>query len=419
MSLAITVTWGGAWAAGQRLTPTLLNSIFQNATFDLSGTITAASKPAAGIDSTWLGTTFYTGMTSAAPATGDIIDIWDISAAAVRRTTLGDVLALGFPAPAQVLSVTSADEAVVLVSTVQKRVEIREFGKAATAYQIADGVDVSAGALALTDELIASKAGTQGVATVQKLLDALGTVPVLAPASLAAAADYLLMVTAAGLLKRILPTANQTGLTAFIQFDGRSTGLTAVTGQNLTENLTAETVTFSSGHGITTGETRQGWWATTCPLTSTPAMAIDTAYWIRATSGTAVAFYTNAVDAAADTNRINLTADSGGTGWTFYFWTSSTFLANSGGTIGVNGVVVLERATPLDVGDYGKYRVFLKSAASLTHPCVTANARYYYGDGAALTAVVRVSASTYTDIWTATENGTVVESNPVNVMIQS
>jgi len=418
MSLAINVTWGGEWAVGQRLTPTLLNGIFQNAQFQISGTIATASMPPGGIDYTWIGATFITGLTAATPAAMDLLLIWDISASAHKKVTVSDVLALGFAGLSTVSSVAATDYGIVEVAAAQKKVTIRELGKAAYANQVADTAAASAGALATTDYLIGSKGGTQGKATVEQVLG--GVVSdrtALASASLDLDADYVLVQdTSAGVAKKVLPRAFAGGVSAFVQFDGRSgTGaLNSISGQNLT-GPASDAVTITPTHGVTTGQVRQCWWTGTIPLITTPQMVVDTAYWFRALSATSMAFYTNNTDANADTNRITLASDNGSSGWVIYFWVTDP-TTNSGGTIGVNGVVTLN---PTDgLGVCGKYRIFLKSAASLTHPCVTANAKYYAGTDS-LFAMVQSSTTTYADVWVQGADGVPIEGNPVNVMIQS
>ena len=146
-------------------------------------------------------------------------------------------------------------------------------------------------------------------------------------------------------------------------------------------------------------------------------MEVDKPYWIRAISGNVIAFYVSKLDALADANRINLTADSGETGWRFYFWTVDPTI-NSGGTNGVNGVVVLERNVRKDVGNYGMYRIFWKKQTTLANPCVTANAKWFANDLGVIMADVRVCNNTYAEVWGIGANGDRFESAPTNVMMQ-
>jgi hypothetical protein len=417
MSLAITVVWGGEWAVGQRLTPSLLNGIFQNAQFQISGSIATASMPPGGIDSAWIGNTFITGLTATTPAAGDVLLLFDISAGAHRKATVADVLALGLTGLSTATTIAPTDYALADIGGAQKKVTVRELGKATSANDFSDTTEATPGRLALTDKVVVSKSGTRSVATVSQLLDAMYTFDPLSASAFDPANDHLVAITAAGVPKRLVPAAVRGGISAFINFDGRSELHAYIPGQNLGENLTAETVTLAAGHGIPTGEVRQGWWTTAVPLTSTPAMEVDKPYWIRAISGNVIAFYVSKLDALADANRINLTADSGETGWRFYFWTVDPTI-NSGGTNGVNGVVVLERNVRKDVGNYGMYRIFWKKQTTLANPCVTANAKWFANDLGVIMADVRVCNNTYAEVWGIGANGDRFESAPTNVMMQ-
>lgn len=414
MSLQISVVWGGEWAVGQRLTPTLLNGIFQNAQFQISGSITTATKPDGGIDYTWIGNTFLTGLTAATPAGGDVMFFWDISAGAHKKATITEILALGFSSLASVASVAATDEAVVIVSSTQKRVTIRKFGEAAVAYLVADTAAASAGALSLTDLLIGSKGGTQGKATLLQVFGALASLTNVAAEDVDLDDDRLVLIRADGSIKKTPPRGLQSGLSAYVYFDGRTgTGaVTSIPGQNLT-GPTSDAVGIAATHGITTGQVRQAWWTGTIPLISTPQMVANTPYWIRSLGATSLAFYATKADAQADTNRITLASDNGSSGWVIYFWETDP-TTNSGGTLGVLGVVILNMTD--SQGTRGKYRIFYGDEASLTHPVCVANAKYHGGDDSPF-VIVRETTTTYADIWVQGEDTGTLEANPLNAMI--
>lgn len=121
MPLTLTVVWGGRWENSQRLTPSLLNQIFEQATFQLQGTIDTASAPPGGIDSSWIGNTFVSGLTAATPEGPDYLLGHDTSAGAPRKFLVSDVLSLGFAAAAVVTTLAEADEFNVVVGGVAKK----------------------------------------------------------------------------------------------------------------------------------------------------------------------------------------------------------------------------------------------------------------------------------------------------------
>lgn len=121
MPLTLTVVWGGRWENSQRLTPSLLNQIFEQATFQLQGSIDAASAPPGGIDSSWIGTTFVSGLAAATPEGPDYLLGHDTSAGAPRKFLVSDVLSLGLAAAAVVTTLAEADEFNVVVGGVAKK----------------------------------------------------------------------------------------------------------------------------------------------------------------------------------------------------------------------------------------------------------------------------------------------------------
>lgn len=124
MPLSITVVWGDRWGNDARLTPSLLNRIFEQATFQLQGTIDAASAPPGGIDSSWIGTTFVSGLPAATPVGADYVLGHDTSLGAPRKFLISDILGIGFAALVAVTTLEEADEFTVLVGGVQKKIAL-------------------------------------------------------------------------------------------------------------------------------------------------------------------------------------------------------------------------------------------------------------------------------------------------------
>jgi hypothetical protein len=413
MSLTVNVVWGGEWQPNQRLTPSLLNGIFQNAQFIIEGSIATASKPAGGIDYTWIGDTFITGLTTATPASGDELAIWDISAGATRKTTVGAVLALGFAG----LSPLTVDGAtglfVVNNGTTSGTMAVRTLGAIAGAKLLEDTVATSSAVLARTDTVLAREGSNQVKASVAHVLDAVfvGRAEKTVPDK---EADFVLLYdTSTNTIKKTKPSALATALTAWVNFDGRSSAWTSVVGHNLTEDTGADTVTFSSGHGITIGEVRQCWWTGTIPLISSPAMAINTPYWIRSTGASTVSFHLTQSSAENNTGKIDLLSDNGSTNWRLYFWTSNPRQV-SGGNPGVGGVVVLNPTS--GSGSCGKYRIFWTSNTALA-PAVVASGRWTGGDDP-IFVTTKATTTTYADVWGQGQDGEPLELNPLCVIAQ-
>jgi hypothetical protein len=413
MSLTVNVVWGGEWQPQQRLTPALLNGIFQNAQFTIEGSIATASKPAGGIDYTWIGDTFITGLTTATPASGDELAIWDISAGATRKTTVGAVLALGFAGLSSLTVDGTTGLFVVNNGTTSGTMAVRTLGAIAGAKLIEDTTATSSAILARTDTLLAREGSNQVKATVAHVLDGVfnGRTEETTPDP---AADFVLLYDTSGsVIKKVKPSNLATGLSAWVNFDGRSSAWTSIPGQNLTEDTGADTVTFSSGHGITVGQVRQCWWTGTIPLISSPSMAANTPYWIRATGASTVSFHLTQAAAEANTGKIDLLSDDGSTGWKLYFWTTNPRTI-SGGNPGVGGVVVLNPTE--GSGSCGKYRIFWTSATALV-PAVVASGRWSGGDDP-IFVTTKAATTTYADVWGQGQGTEPLEVNPLCVIAQ-
>lgn len=124
MSLSIQVVWGGRWDAGQRLTPELINRIFEGASFLLQGTLDAAAIGPGSLTSSMIGVTFVNGLPTAVPEGIDWVIGHDVSVGAPRKFSINAILSLGFGAAAAVTVLSETDEFGVLVAGVAKKITL-------------------------------------------------------------------------------------------------------------------------------------------------------------------------------------------------------------------------------------------------------------------------------------------------------